>query len=99
MTTSCVFCKTPNVDYTCCINRGCRMCECCYKELFVETKYGFAPRNPRFNWHNCPECMREIIDLTWIDLKGHLKYKMSGIQYVKNLNYYYQGLAGLKYSN
>jgi hypothetical protein len=43
--------------------------------------------------------MREIIDLTWIDLKGHLKYKMSGIQYVKNLNYYYQGLAGLKYSN
>ena len=68
MTKSCVFCKTPNVDYTCCLSSGCKMCECCYKELFVETKYGFAPRNPRFNWHNCPECMREIMDLT---LKTH----------------------------
>ncbi len=99
MTTSCVFCKTPNVDYTCCINRGCRMCECCYKELFVETKYGFAPRNSRFNWHNCPECMREIADLTWYDSRGRLKYMMSAWQYVKCMNSYFNGSAGFKYSS
>lgn len=95
----CVFCKTPNVNYTCCLDRGCAMCECCYKELFVDTKYGFAPRNQQLNWLTCPECQREIVDLTWYDLKGHLKYKMSGIQYVKNLNSYLKSAAGSQYSS
>ena len=95
----CVFCGTPNVKYTCCLERGCKMCDFCYNELFVETKYGFAPKSLRVNWYDCPDCQREIVDLTWYDTRGRLKYMMSGWQYVKNLNFYFNRHAGLKYSN
>lgn len=82
----CVFCMTTNVKYTCCLDRGCKICTNCYDALFVETKYGFAPRNQQLNWHSCPECEREIIDLTWFDSYGKLKFMSSGLQYIKNMN-------------
>lgn len=99
MTTKCVFCKTPDGKYTCCLNRGCKICEKCYNELFIDTKYGFAPRSSQFNWLNCAECQKEIVDITWIDQKGHLRYQMSSYRFVNNMYSYFNGNAGIKYSS
>ena len=99
MTTDCVFCKAPNVYYTCCIYSGCKICLGCYKLLFVDTKYGFAPSNPQLNWHFCPQCRREIIEMTRIDEYGKLQYMWSGLQYIRNIQWAYRGTAELKYTN
>ena len=88
MTMSCVFCKSPSVKYICCFNEGCKLCDKCDKELFVETKYGFAPRNQQYNWINCPHCLKEIVDLNWVDSNGNPRYQMSSYQFIKNMNYF-----------
>lgn len=92
-----MFCKTPNAKYTCCLNEGCKLCEKCNNELFVETKYGFAPRNLQFNWLNCLYCRKEIVDITWIDDKGLLRYQMSAYRFIKNMNSYHNSLGGMKF--
>lgn len=99
MTKSCVFCKAPDGKYTCCLNNGCKLCVTCYQELFIDTKYGFAPRSSQFNWLNCTECQKEIVDITWIDQKGHLRYQMSSYRFFNNMYSYFNGNAGIKYSS
>ena len=99
MTMNCVFCKSPNVKYTCCLNEGCKLCDNCDKELFFETKYGFAPRSEQYNWINCPRCKKEIVDLTWFDSNGILRYEMSGIQFIKNVQFYINFNSRVKYGN
>lgn len=99
MTTDCVFCKTLDVYYICCHHSGCKLCVNCYKSQFVGTKYGFAPSNPQLNWHNCPQCRREIIEMTWINEYGKLQYMWSGLQYIRNMDWFYRGTAGLKYTH
>lgn len=95
---SCVFCGTPNVKYTCCLERGCKMCGDCYSELFVETKYGFAPKSLRVNWYNCPDCQREIVLMTSLNGKGGLTCKWSGLQFVKNIQSLSHSISGAHYS-
>jgi hypothetical protein len=96
---SCVFCGTPNVKYTCCLERGCKMCDFCYNELFVETKYGFAPKSLRVNWYDCPVCQREIVLMTSLNGKGGLTCKWSGFQFVKNVQSLTRSHAGMQYSS
>jgi len=99
MTMNCVFCKKPDIKYTCCLANGCKICEYCFNELFVETKYGFSPKDTQYNWHNCPDCQKEIVYITWIGDRGAVRYQMSAYRFVKNIYGFYNGIGGLKYSS
>ena len=99
MTMSCVFCKATTKKYTCCLLNGCKICEACYNDLFVETTHGFAPKDLQCDWLNCPECKKEIVDIIWSDNHGVLKCRRSAYRFVENMYSLFNGPAGLKYSN
>jgi hypothetical protein len=95
MTTNCVFCKATNVYYTCCLYSGCKLCVNCYKSLFVDT----IPADARVNWHHCPKCKREIIEMMWFGSNGQLLYTQSNSQFFKTIESLSFSLANVKFSN
>jgi hypothetical protein len=75
------------------------MCDFCYNELFVDTKYGFAPKSMQYHWINCLDCQREIVDVAWIDDRGVLHYKMSGYRFVQKMHSLSHSISGAHYSS